>query len=99
MEDGKWRMARTAGTGFLGKFMVLKGAARELWLTFVVRLLVIAAYALTNLTNWSWLCFPCFIFYAREQKRLTTASGLPPDQPGRARRSDGLRSGWPPALV
>ncbi len=35
--------------------MVLKGAARELWVTFVIKLLVIAAYALTNSTIVLWL--------------------------------------------
>ena len=28
-----------ATVGFLGKFTVLKGAARELWVTFVIKLL------------------------------------------------------------
>src|ERR1035437_2128552 len=40
---------------FLGRFTVLKGAARELWITFAVKLLVIAAYALTNSTLVLWL--------------------------------------------
>ena len=44
-----------AAVGFLGKFTVLKGAARELWVTFAVKLLVIAAYALTNSTLVLWL--------------------------------------------
>ncbi|MGA3284732.1 MAG: MFS transporter [Verrucomicrobiota bacterium] len=39
----------------LGKFTVLKGAARELWLVFAVKLLVIAAYAVTNSTLVLWL--------------------------------------------
>ena len=47
--------ATTAGARFLGKFTVLKGAARELWITFAVKLLVIAAYALTNSTLVLWL--------------------------------------------
>ena len=34
-----------APVSFLGRFTVLKGAARELWLVFAVKLLVIAAYA------------------------------------------------------
>ena len=59
--------ARTEGAGFLGKFMVLKGAARELWLTFVIKLLVIAAYALTNMTIALWLSSD---FGYRDQKAL-----------------------------
>ena len=44
-----------AGRRFLGKFTVLRGAARELWITFGAKLLVIAAYALTNSTLVLWL--------------------------------------------
>lgn len=40
---------------FLGKFTVLNGAARELWLTFAVKLLNFAAYMVTNLTLKRWL--------------------------------------------
>jgi MFS family permease len=40
---------------FIGKFTVLFGAARELWLTFVIKLLSYAAYAVTNLTLKLWL--------------------------------------------
>ena len=40
---------------FLRKFTVLRGAARELWITFVAKLLVIAAYALCNSTLVLWL--------------------------------------------
>ena len=43
-----------APQGFLDKFAVLKGAVRELWLVFAVKLLVIAAYAVTNLTLVLW---------------------------------------------
>jgi MFS family permease len=42
-------------TSFIGKFTVLFGAERELWLTFVVKLLSYAAYAVTNLTLKLWL--------------------------------------------
>jgi MFS family permease len=42
-------------TSFLGKFTVLKGGARELWLTFTVKFLVVAAYAMTNSTLVLWL--------------------------------------------
>src|ERR1044071_4372841 len=40
---------------FIGKFLVLKGAARELWLTFFIKFLSVAAYAVTNLTIKLWL--------------------------------------------
>ncbi len=40
---------------FLGKFTVLNGAARELWLTFAVKFLNFAAYTVTNLTLKLWL--------------------------------------------
>ena len=43
-----------APQGFLDKFAVLKGAVRELWLVFAVKLLVIAAYGVTNLTLVLW---------------------------------------------
>ena len=54
-ETGPRAEAKTAGARFLGKFTVLKGATRELWITFAVKLLVIAAYALTNSTLVLWL--------------------------------------------
>ncbi len=41
--------------GFLGKFSVLRGASRELWLTFIIKLLNIAAYSVTNSTIVLWL--------------------------------------------
>jgi len=44
-----------ASTSFLGKFTVLKGATRELWLVFAIKLLVIASYAVTNSTLVLWL--------------------------------------------
>src|SRR5512140_2974836 len=44
-----------AAAGFLGKFTVLRGAAPELWITFVAKLLVIAAYSLSNSTLVLWL--------------------------------------------
>ena len=44
-----------APISFIGKFTVLKGAARELWLMFAVKLLVIAAYAVTNSALVLWL--------------------------------------------
>jgi MFS family permease len=42
-------------TAFLRKFTVLNGAARELWITFIVKFLSVAAYAVTNLTIKLWL--------------------------------------------
>jgi MFS family permease len=41
--------------GFLGKFTVLKGARRELWLTFLIKLLIYTAYSITNKTMVLWL--------------------------------------------
>ena len=40
---------------FLGKFTVLLGAERELWITFAMKLLNYAAYAVTNFTIKLWL--------------------------------------------
>ncbi len=40
---------------FLGKFTVLNGAARELWLTFAIKILNYAAYKVTTLTLVLWL--------------------------------------------
>ncbi len=41
--------------GFIGKFTVLKDAQRELWLTFLIKLLIICAYSVTNKTLILWL--------------------------------------------
>lgn len=41
--------------GFISKFTVLKGAQRELWLTFAIKLLIILAYSVTNKTLIFWL--------------------------------------------
>src|SRR5438067_11142593 len=41
--------------GFIAKFTVLKGAQRELWLTFAIKLLIISAYPITNKTLILWL--------------------------------------------
>jgi len=46
---------RQAAVSFIGRFTVLRGAARELWITFAAKLLVIAAYALSNSTLVLWL--------------------------------------------
>jgi MFS family permease len=40
---------------FFGKFMVLKGAVRELWLIFGTKILTIVAYSLVNSTLILWL--------------------------------------------
>src|SRR5436305_9948946 len=41
--------------GFVAKFTVLKGAQRELWLTFAIKLLIICAYSITNKALILWL--------------------------------------------
>jgi len=41
--------------GFIAKFTVLKGAQRELWLTFLIKFLVYTAYSVTNKTMVLWL--------------------------------------------
>lgn len=45
--------ARTQG--FFARFTVLKGASRELWLVFVIKVIAIASYALMNTTIPLWL--------------------------------------------
>jgi len=40
---------------FIGKFTVMKNGMRELWLVFIIKLLVIAAYGLANSTIVLWL--------------------------------------------
>ncbi len=42
-------------SGFLSKFTVLQGAARELWITFIVKFLGVMAYKVTTLTLVLWL--------------------------------------------
>jgi MFS family permease len=41
--------------GFLAKFTVLKGARRELWLTFLIKFFIYTAYSVTNKTMVLWL--------------------------------------------
>jgi MFS family permease len=41
--------------GFLATFTVLKGAQRELWLTFLIKFLIYTAYSVTNKTMVLWL--------------------------------------------
>jgi MFS family permease len=50
-------MAQTqdASSSFLGKFLVLKGAVRELWIIFGCKILAIVAYGLVNSTLVLWL--------------------------------------------
>ena len=40
---------------FLAKFTVLKGAQRELWLTFLIKFFIYTAYSVTNKTMVLWL--------------------------------------------
>src|ERR671935_613398 len=40
--------------GFLAKFTVLRGAQRELWLTFLIKFLIYTAYSVTNKTMVLW---------------------------------------------
>jgi len=41
--------------GFVAKFTVLRGAQRELWLTFLIKFLIYTAYSITNKTMVLWL--------------------------------------------
>src|SRR5690349_15693831 len=41
--------------GFFAKFSVLKGARRELWLTFLIKFFIYTAYSVTNKTMVLWL--------------------------------------------
>jgi MFS family permease len=54
-EDGVPPVIATGLGGFIAKFTVLKGAQRELWLTFAIKLLIILAYSITNKTLIFWL--------------------------------------------
>jgi len=47
--------ARDPETSFVGKFLVLKGAVRELWIIFGAKLLAIMAYGIMNSTLVLWL--------------------------------------------
>ena len=49
--------APSTAAGFLARFTVLRGAMRELWITFALKFLNIAAYAVTNTTLVLWLEF------------------------------------------
>ncbi|HEY2125490.1 MAG TPA: MFS transporter, partial [Chthoniobacterales bacterium] len=54
-EDGVAPIAATGLRGFIGKFTVLKGGQRELWLTFLIKFLIYTAYSVTNKTIVYWL--------------------------------------------
>src|SRR5438034_8870477 len=54
-EDSVAPVELTGVRGFLAKFTVLKGAQRELWLTFLIKLFIISAYSITNKTLILWL--------------------------------------------
>jgi MFS family permease len=54
-EESAPPVVATGLRGFLAKFTVLKGAQRELWLTFGLKLLIICAYSVTNKTLILWL--------------------------------------------
>jgi MFS family permease len=49
------RVGATGPRAFLAKFTVLKGARRELWLTFLIKFLIYTAYSVTNKTMVLWL--------------------------------------------
>src|SRR6059058_3460548 len=54
-EDSVAPVVLTGSRGFIAKFTVLKGAQRELWLTFLIKLFIISAYSITNKTLILWL--------------------------------------------
>ena len=54
-EDNIPPVAATGLHGFIAKFTVLKGAQRDLWLTFLIKFLIYTAYSITNKTMVLWL--------------------------------------------
>ncbi len=54
-EDNVAPVALTGLSGFIAKFTVLKGAQRELWLTFLIKFFIYTAYSVTNKTMVLWL--------------------------------------------
>jgi MFS family permease len=48
-------VGETGLRGFFGKFTVILGARRELWLTFLLKFLIYTAYSITNKTMVLWL--------------------------------------------
>jgi MFS family permease len=47
--------AKEGLAGLAGKFLILKGAQRELWLTFLIKFFIYTAYSVTNKTMVLWL--------------------------------------------
>ena len=66
---------QNSAANFFGKFTVLNGAARELWLTFAVKFLNFAAYTVTNLTLKLWLSHELG-YSDKEALRLVFAWGI-----------------------
>src|SRR5215470_20237175 len=56
-DDNVAPVVLTGLRGFLAKFTVLKGAQRELWLTFLIKFLIISAYSVTTKTLTLWLSY------------------------------------------
>ncbi|HEU5313941.1 MAG TPA: MFS transporter [Candidatus Udaeobacter sp.] len=54
-DDNVAPVVLTGLRGFLAKFTVLRGAQRELWLTFLIKFLIYTAYSVTNKTMVLWL--------------------------------------------
>src|SRR5213593_3567278 len=54
-EDNVDPVVLTGPRGFVAKFTVLKGAQRELWLTFLIKFFIYTAYSVTNKTMVLWL--------------------------------------------
>src|SRR6266536_2214177 len=54
-EDSVAPVVLTGPRGFIAKFTVLRGAQRELWLTFLIKFLIYTAYSVTNKTMVLWL--------------------------------------------
>ncbi|HBA61217.1 MAG TPA: MFS transporter, partial [Elusimicrobia bacterium] len=48
-------MTETKEESFIGKFMVLKGSVRELWIIFGTKIMTILAYSLVNSVLVLWL--------------------------------------------
>ena len=48
-------LVATGLRGFFGKFTIIFGARRELWLTFLLKFLIYTAYSVTNKTMVLWL--------------------------------------------
>ncbi len=55
IEESVAPVVATGLRGFVAKFTVLKGAQRDLWLTFLIKFLIYTAYSVTNKTMVLWL--------------------------------------------